>query len=117
MMIEPSITQLDKSVDSRYTLVIMTAKRARMIGKAQHDAEAEKTEKQNVRTEKPVTIAVNEIAQGKVGYVRSEALAKAQEYEAEKIAAIQSLNDGEYNEGGVVVGEDIVEPVFIDEEE
>ena len=79
--------------------------------------EAEKTEKQNVRTEKPVTIAVNEIAQGKVGYVRSEALAKAQEYEAEKIAAIQSLNDGEYNEGGVVVGEDIVEPVFIDEEE
>ena len=32
MMTKPSITELDRSVDSRYTLVAMAAKRARMIG-------------------------------------------------------------------------------------
>ena len=111
MMIEPGITQLDKSVDSRYTLVIMAAKRARMIGKKMLEEEQAKTEKQNIRHEKTVTLAVNEVAQGKVGYVRSEALARAQEYEAEKIAAIAQLSEN----SGVIVGEDIIEPVFVDE--
>ena len=32
MMIKPGITELSKCVDSRYTLVTMAAKRARMIG-------------------------------------------------------------------------------------
>lgn len=116
MMIEPGITELDKCVDSRYTLVTMAAKRARMIGKAQHDEEAEKTDKTAPAAEKSVTLAIEEIARGKVGYVRSEALAKAQEYEAEKDAAIHSFSAGELQADGVVVGEDIVEPVFIDEE-
>lgn len=87
MMVKPGITTLDKCVDSRYTLVTMAAKRARMVGKEQHDGMVDS------RSDKPVTIAVNEIANGKVGYVRSEAIHKAQEWEAEKLAAIQHMTE------------------------
>lgn len=89
MMIEPGITKLDRYVDSRYTLVVMAAKRARMIGKAVQDGKAEDT------GEKPVTSAVTEISGGKVGYVRSEEINRAKAWEEEKFAAIQMLNDNE----------------------
>ena len=87
MMIKPGITELSRCVDSRYTLVSMAAKRARMIG--------EKTEENDgdFVTAKPVSIAADEISQGKIGYVRSEAIKAAEEYEAEKAAAIQSYSD------------------------
>ena len=87
MMIEPGITELSKCVDSRYTLVSMAAKRARMIG--------EKTEENDgtFAAVKPVSIAADEISQGKIGYVRSEAIKAAEEYEAEKAAAILSYSD------------------------
>ena len=87
MMIKPGITELSRCVDSRYTLVSMAAKRARMIG--------EKTEENDglFVTAKPVSIAADEISQGKIGYVRSEAIKAAEEYEAEKAAAIQSYNE------------------------
>ena len=40
MMIKPGISELSKCVDSRYTLVTMAAKRARMIGEERmHDME------------------------------------------------------------------------------
>ena len=87
MMTEPGITKLDKCVDSRYTLAIMTAKRARMIGKAMHDGLTDND------GEKPVSTAVNEIADGRVGYVRSEEIRKAKEWEEEKFAAIQHLSE------------------------
>ena len=87
MMIEPGITKLDKYVDSRYTLVAMTAKRARMIGKEMTEGEAEEI------VEKPVSTAVNEIATGRVGYVRSAEIERAKVWEAEKFAAIQMLHD------------------------
>ena len=89
MMIKPGITKLDKCVDSRYTLVAMSAKRARMIGKAIHDGLTDNN------GEKPVTTAVNEIADGRVGFVRSEEIEKAKEWEEEKFAAIQHLNEAE----------------------
>lgn len=63
MMTKPGITALSKCVDSRYTLVTMAAKRARMIAK-EHEGLAENGD------EKPVTVAIQEIAEGKVGYVR-----------------------------------------------
>ena len=87
MMIRPGISELSKCVDSRYTLVTMAAKRARMIGKARmedYDAFGD---------DKPVTIASDEIVTGKVGYVRSEAIARAQAWEDEKAANIMSLNN------------------------
>lgn len=89
MMIKPGITELSKCVDSRYTLVTMAAKRARMIGHARmEDSEA-------FGKEKPVTVAADEIVSGKVGYVRSEAIQRAKEWEDEKAAAILSLATGD----------------------
>lgn len=96
MMIKPGITELSKCVDSRYTLVMMAAKRARMIGRRE---EAEDYEiDYNHEKDKPVSIAANEIAEGKVGYVRSEAIVRAEEWEAEKAAAIHSLNSSDAEE-------------------
>lgn len=63
MMIKPGISELQKCVDSRYTLVTMASKRARMLGGKGTD------EPENL-VAKPVSEAVQEIADGKVGYVR-----------------------------------------------
>lgn len=60
MMIEPGINKLMKNVDSRYTLVMMVAKRAREL------AEENSTPLVNIKTDKTVTIAANEIAEGLV---------------------------------------------------
>ena len=58
-MIFPAIAEMEKNAQSRYGLVIMIAKRARQI--------ADKAEKEKIDlSEKPVTIAVNEIASGRV---------------------------------------------------
>ena len=60
-MINPSIVELLNKVPSRYTLVTMTSKRARqLICGAQPLIEIDST--------KPVTIAINEINQGKITY-------------------------------------------------
>lgn len=64
-MIKHGITTLSKSVDSRYTLVTMVAKRARMIGKEGEGLVP-------CDSIKPVSIAVEEVASGKVGYLRRE---------------------------------------------
>ncbi|NLL05149.1 MAG: DNA-directed RNA polymerase subunit omega [Clostridiaceae bacterium] len=64
-MIEPGISSLLERVDSRYTLVVATAKRARQI-----------TEGANKLTEcdseKAVTIAINEIDEQKITYIRTK---------------------------------------------
>ena len=59
MIVKPSVTELLKKVENRYALVIMAAKRARQIA-----AGGEVYTK--VKEESPVTLAVNEIAGGKV---------------------------------------------------
>ena len=64
MMIKPGISELSRCVDSRYTLVTMAAKRARMLGE---NSEEVKTED----SIKPVSKAVHEIAEGKVSYTRA----------------------------------------------
>lgn len=124
MMIEPGITQLDKCVDSRYTLVSMAAKRARMVGTEQK-AEKEEMDVKDLKDlyfDKPVTVAVQEIAKGRVGYVRSEALKLAERYEQEKYAAIHNyveqetgaIEETEPDENGITYGETIVEHEFDD---
>lgn len=65
VMIKPGITALSRCVDSRYTLVTMVAKRARMIGNAGEGLVP-------CISKKPVSIAVEEVAAGKVGYLRRE---------------------------------------------
>ncbi len=70
MMIYPSVDELMKKFDSRYSIVIATAKRARELEDKENSAEP------LVRTvsEKPVTIAVEEIYEGKIGYSMTESL-------------------------------------------
>ena len=59
MIVKPSVTELLKKAKNRYELVIATSKRARQIA-----AGAEV--KTNVKEESAVTLAANEIAEGKV---------------------------------------------------
>ena len=59
MIIKPTVTDLLKIVDNRYELVIMTAKRARQIA----DGAIPLTK---VNETSAVTLAANEIAEGKV---------------------------------------------------
>lgn len=59
MIIKPTVTDLLKIIDNRFELVIMTAKRARQI--ANGDTPLTKVDETS-----PVTLAANEIAEGKV---------------------------------------------------
>ena len=59
MIVEPSVTDLLKLVDDRFELIILTSKRARQIS-----AGAEKLVRTNDKS--PVTIAAEEILEGKV---------------------------------------------------
>jgi len=59
MMVKPTVQELLERVDNRYRLVTVTAKRARQI--ANGDICMTK-----VKEKSPVTLAANEIAEGKV---------------------------------------------------
>ncbi len=59
MMVEPPVTKLLNVIDNRFRLVIVTSKRARQIA-------AGSTPLTSVKEESPVTLAANEIAEGKV---------------------------------------------------
>lgn len=98
MMIKPGITELDRCVDSRYTLVSMVAKRARMIGKERLADDENSAENYDTTLSKPVTQAVNEISKGVIGYVRSEAIARAKAYEQEKFNAISHFEKEKIND-------------------
>ena len=63
MIINPTVTDLLKVVDNRYELVITAAKRARQISSG--SAPLTKVKEKSV-----VTLAANEIAEGKVGVVK-----------------------------------------------
>lgn len=79
-MLYPEIDKLMEGLDSRYSLVVMTAKRARQLVL---DAESDKT----------VSCAIQEIAEGKIKCVKgsaeqrfSDAIA---EYEANKEETVE----------------------------
>ena len=58
-MLYPPVADMLKNVESRYLLVNVVAQRARQIA-----SEAE--ERQEELTEKPVTLAIREVAEGKL---------------------------------------------------
>ena len=62
MIVKPSVTDLLTKAKNRYELVIATARRARQIA-------AGDEVKTKVKEESPVTLAANEIAEGKVSIV------------------------------------------------
>lgn len=66
-MYTPSINRLSEISDSRYTLVMLTAKRSReLVNGSKPLIETDST--------KPVSIAIKEIVEGKISYKRSEKL-------------------------------------------
>ena len=66
MMVKPTVTELlEKIDDNRYSLVIMTSKRARQI--AEGDTVLTKAKDKSV-----VTLAADEIAEGKVMMISEE---------------------------------------------
>jgi DNA-directed RNA polymerase subunit omega len=76
MMIEPRIDDLLSQVDSKYTLVIMAAKRARQINSyyAQLGEGIGEFVPPLINTEpgrKPLSIALEEINAGKIAYERT----------------------------------------------
>ena len=64
-MVEPSIDYLTEKVDSKYTLAVLAAKRARelMLGAAPLV---------NTKSDKPVTVALEEIGSDKITYERTK---------------------------------------------
>ena len=67
MMVKPTVQELLTKAKNRYELVIATSKRARQISSG---AEV----KTKVKEESAVTLAANEIAEGKVDIVEPEYL-------------------------------------------
>ena len=59
MMLYPAMTPLSKNVPNRYLLVNVVARRARQIAEAADESGEH-------LTEKPVTSAINEVAEGKL---------------------------------------------------
>lgn len=64
-MIYPSLDSLVNKVDSKYTLVVLSAKRAREIMSGADPLVESKSNK-------PVTVALEEIAQGRVVFERTK---------------------------------------------
>lgn len=60
-MINPSVVELLKKVDNRYSLVIVTSKRARQL----IDGDMPKIK---VTSSKPLTVAINEVNTGEIVY-------------------------------------------------
>ncbi len=64
-MINPSVVELLTKVEDRYSLVIVTSRRARQI----IDGKQPLT---TVKSKKPLTLAVNEVFEGSVTYHKTE---------------------------------------------
>ena len=76
-MIEPKIDDLLAAVDSKYTLVILSAKRAREINSYYAQLGEGRGEfvpplVESGLTNKSLSLALEEIAEGKIGYERIE---------------------------------------------
>ena len=63
MLLYPPIDEIKQKADSRYTLVIMAAKRAR-------DLVAEKPALVEIDNNVPISIAAEEIVEGEITYMR-----------------------------------------------
>lgn len=96
MMIKPGINTLSSCADSRYTLVTMAAKRARMLGTSTEGLVP-------CDIKKPVSIAVAEIAAGKVGYIRNDEIRGKEQKESYNDFILAANGDMIVDENGVVV--------------
>lgn len=95
MMLYPSINDLREKVDSRYTLCILAAKRARDI----IDGKPVLTE---VESERPVSLATNEIAEALITYRRPD----PKEEESEAAETEETEQNADVAEAEEAVGTD-----------
>ena len=72
MMVKPSVNELLEKAENRYALVIATSKRARQLSMGEKPL----TDK---REESMVTLAADEIAEGKVEIVKDETINEVEE--------------------------------------
>ena len=76
MVIEPEIDELLATVDSKYTLCIVSARRARQINEMVHGVRDQAlltmgpSQIASLTSTKPLTLAMDEIAAGDVSYER-----------------------------------------------
>lgn len=80
MMVEPGLDVLLPQVDSKYTLVSVSSKRARKI-----------MLKEEGSLDNPVTLALQEIADGKIEWVRTEGMDQVSEEETEE--AVEEMTE------------------------
>lgn len=79
-VIKPEIDELMSKVDSKYTLCIIAAKRARQINDLNHMLQSQALQAMTAAevaelrggNAKPLTLALEEIAKGIVGYERTQ---------------------------------------------
>ena len=76
MMVKPTVPELLTKSKNRYELVIATSKRARQIANGDKPLTS-------VNEVSPVTLAANEIAEGKVTIVRNEEIQENENGEKE----------------------------------
>ncbi len=88
MIVKPTVTELLKKSTNRYELVIATSKRARQI--AMGDAPLTK-----VKEESPVTLAANEIAEGKVTIISEEQYEQKEENKEKEKEEIEKPTEEE----------------------
>jgi len=80
MLLYPAIDLLKTKVDSKYTLAILSAKRAR-------DLIDDKPRLIEIDNNKPISIATAEIAEDMISFRRLETAAPAEETAAEEVVA------------------------------
>lgn len=78
MMVKPTVNELLERAENRYSLVIATSKRARQIALGDEA-------KTSVDEKSPVTLAANEIAEGKVTICNDEEVEESQEEPEQEI--------------------------------
>lgn len=86
MMVKPSVSDLLKKSKNRYELVIATSKRARQISGGA-------PVKTKVKEESAVTLAANEIAEGKIEIIAPE----DPNIEAENVESTENVENLEAN--------------------
>lgn len=86
MMVKPTVVELLKKTENRYSLVIATAKRARQISQGSKPM----TDKDDVS---PVTLAADEIDEGKVKIYNQKQWEEIQEEKVRTIHQKQKNNN------------------------
>ena len=91
MIVKPTVTELLKRANNRYELVIAIARRARLIAAGDNPLT-------DVKEDSPVTLAANEIAEGKVQIIKDDNYNSEDDENEEGIEILENIKEPEENE-------------------